>query len=166
MPVIFKAIEPKKFKIDAFEEELRQAAKVVEQGILKDYKAGVRDWDTKVDFNAETAINPNGGISIAIDTDNEIYTYVHEGTGPHDIRPRNVRQLRFQNTYTAKTIPGVIQSRRGGPSGDFVFSGRVRHPGFPGRFFSKPIKAKWGPFFQRQIDRAFKSAVRKSGHEI
>lgn len=166
MRVIFKAIEPKKFKVEPFAEELAKAAAVAEKGILADYQKGTATWEHKVKFTSKTTINPNGGISIEVDTDDEIYTYVHEGTGPHFIRPRTAKRLRFQNTYTAKTVPGIIQSRRGGASGDVVFSQGVRNPGFPGRFFSRPIKAKWSPFLTRQMERALSIAVKKSGHAI
>lgn len=166
MPTVFKPILPAKFKVNGFVEELAIASRDVEKGMLKDYQAGVKTWNHKPDFTSKTVINMNGGISIEVSTEDEVYTYVHEGTGPHDIRPRRARRLRFQNTYTAKTIPGLIQSRSGGASGDVVYSRGVRHPGFPGRFFSKPIKAKWGPFFSRQIQRAFDKAVKKSGQSI
>ena len=166
MPIIFKAIKPSQFKIGDFVSELKEASRDVEKGMLKDYQAGVSSWNDKPTFTSKTTINPNGGISIEVTTEDEIYTYVHEGTRAHDIRPRQAKKLRFQNTYTAKTIPGVIQARGGGPSGDVVYSSGVRHPGFPGRFFSKPIKAKWGPFLIRQINRAIAKAAKKTGHSI
>lgn len=165
MPVIFKAIKPKPFKLQVFEQELRSAVKPVEAGILKDYKAGVKDWDTKVDFTSKTTTN-SAGISVEVSTDNEIYQFVHEGTDPHLITAKKAKRLAFQGTYTAKTMPGVIQSRSGGPSGDVLFARTVQHPGFKGRFFSKPIKKKWGPFMERQISRALDTATKRSGHGI
>ena len=166
MPVIFKAIQPKAFKPQVFEEELTRAMRSVEAGIKKDYEAGVKDWDTKVEFNSQTTVNPGGGVSVSVDTDNEIYGFVHEGTGPHIIKPKKAKRLRFQGTYTAKTVPGVIQSRSGGPSGEVRFAGIVQHPGIKGRFFSKPIKKKWGPFMSRQVERALAKATKASGHGI
>jgi hypothetical protein len=165
MPFTFKAIVPHKFREETFATELNRAARLVEDGIVKDYNLGTKDWNTEVKFTHETTIDSRG-VNIIVETDNEIYGYVHSGTRPHDIMPRNATRLRFQNTYSAKTMPGIIQSRRGGPSGDVVFSGGVRHPGFQGRFFTRLIKAKWTPAFQRQMDRAFQDAVKKSGHSI
>lgn len=165
MPVIFEPITPKAFNSKAFVIELEKAAKQAEKGMLKDYQSGVSTWSHKVRFNSETTINPNGGLSIIVDTDDEIYTYVHEGTRAHDIKPRRAKRLRFLNTYTAKTIPGVIQSRSGGSSGSVVYSRGVRHPGFPGRYFSKPIRRKWQPLLQRQLQRALDKGAKESGHE-
>lgn len=166
MPVILKPILPKKFNDKALFAELVKGMEPVEAGILKDYQAGVKDWDTKVEFTSKTTVNPHGAISVEVDTDNEIYGFVHEGTKPHSITAKGNKRLRFQGTYTAKTVPGVIQSRSGGSSGDFVSRKQVQHPGFKGRFFSKPIKKKWGPFMKRQMDRAMVKAAKASGHTL
>lgn len=166
MPIIFKGIKPKAFKSAVFTQELVKAMESVEAGILKDYQEGVKTWDTKVKFTSKTTVNPGGGVSVEVDTDNEIYTYVHEGTGPHVIAAKKAKRLRFRGTYTAKTMPGVIQSRSGGPSGEFRSARSVQHPGFKGRFFSKPIKKKWGPYMTRQIQRALDKAAKLSGHAI
>ena len=166
MPIIFKAINPKAFKSQVFTDEIEKAMRSVEAGIKKDYEAGVKDWDTKVEFTSKTTINPGGGVSVTVDTDSEVYTYVHEGTGPHVITPKKAKRLRFQGTYTAKTTPGVIQSRSGGPSGEVRFARMVNHPGSKGRFFSRPIKKKWGPYMARQIQRALDKAAQRSGHAI
>ena len=166
MPVMFKPITPKALKVQAIYDSIEKQAKVVEAGILKDYKETTRTWDHKVDFRAELTINLNGGVSIVVDTDDEIYTFVHEGTKPHVIKPRQAKRLRFQGTYTAKTVPGVIQSREGGASGEFQYSAGVNHPGTKARLFSKPIFRKWKPFFERQMQRALDEGARKSGHSI
>lgn len=166
MPVMFKPITPKALKVQAIYDSIEKSAKVVEAGILKDYKEGTRTWEHKVNFNAELTINPNGGVSIIVDTDDEIYTFVHEGTKSHVIKPKQAKRLRFQGTYTAKTVPGVIQSREGGASGEFQYSTGVNHPGTKARLFSKPIFRKWKPFFERQMQRALDEGAKRSGHSI
>lgn len=166
MPVMFKAITPKALKVNEIYKAIEDSAKVVEKGILKDYEATTRTWDHKVNFRAEMTINPNGGVSITVDTDDEIYTFVHEGTKPHVIKPKAGKRLRFQGTYTAKTVPGVIQSKQGGASGEFVYSAGVNHPGTKARNFTKPIFAKWKPFFERSMQRALDKGAKASGHSI
>lgn len=166
MPIILHPITPKAFKSQVFIKELTKAMESVEAGIKKDYEAGVKDWSEKPKFTSKTTVNPNGAVSVEVDTDDEIYTYVHEGTGPHPILPKKAKKLRFKGTYTAKTVPGVIQSRQGGASGDDVFSAGVMHPGSKGRFFSKPIKKKWEPFMKRQTQRALDKAAKESGHGV
>lgn len=166
MPVMFKAIQPAKFKVDEIYKAIEQNAKVVEKGILKDYQATTRTWDHKVDFESVLTINRNGGVSIIVDTDNEIYTFVHDGTKAHPILPRRAKRLRFQGTYSAKTTPGVIQSKSGGSSGDFRYSAGVQHPGTKARNFTKVIFRKWKPFFERSMARALSEGAKASGHGI
>lgn len=167
MPVAFKAISPKALKVDEIYKAIELNAAVAKKGILKDYQKTTQTWDHKVDFEAELIINPNGGVSITVDTDDEQYFWVHEGTKPHEIRPKKPGgKLRFQGTYTAKTVPGVIQSRSGGPSGEFQYRDVVQHPGTKARLFSKPIFKKWKPFFERQMQRALDEGAKKSGHAI
>lgn len=167
MPVAFVPIKPKAFKSDAFVKEVTREATKAKDGMHNDYKKGVSSWTTKVDFNAELIVNPSGGVSITVDVDNEIYTFVHDGTKAHTIKPKKPGgKLRFQGTYTAKTTPGIIQSKSGGPSGEFVYRNIVQHPGTKGRNFTKLIMKKWKPFFQRSMKRALENAAKKSGHSI
>lgn len=166
MPVMFKAITPKALKVNEIYKAIERNAEVAKRGILKDYQAGVSTWNHKVDFDAELIINPNGGVSIIVDTDDEIYTFVHEGTQAHDILPKRAKRLRFQGIYTAKTVPGVIQAKGGGPSGEFQYRLGVHHPGTKGRNFSKAIFQKWRPFFERQMQRALDEGAKASGHSI
>lgn len=166
MPVMFKAIQPKALKVQSIYNSIEKSAKGVEAGILKDYRETTRTWEHKVDFDATLTINPNGGVSIIVDTDDEIYTFVHDGTDPHPIRAKKAKRLRFQGTYTAKTVPGVIQSKSGGSSGDFEYRQAVQHPGSKARNFTKPIFNKWRPFFERQMQRALDEGARKTGHSI
>lgn len=166
MPVAFKAITPKALKVKEIYDAIERNAVVAQKGILKDYEETTRTWDHKVDFRAELTINLNGGVAIVVDTDDEIYTFVHEGTKPHLIKPRRAKKLRFQGTYTAKTVPGVIHSREGGASGEFEYRDGVMHPGTKARLFSKPIFRKWKPFFERQMQRALDEGAKRSGHSI
>jgi len=166
MPVMFRPIVPKALKVDEIYKAIEQNAAVAQKGILKDYEATTSTWNHKVNFRAELTINPNGAVSITVDTDDEIYTFVHEGTKPHVIRPKAGKRLRFQGTYTAKTAPGVIQSRQGGASGEFIYSAGVNHPGTKARNFTKAIFNKWKPFFERQMERALSEGAKRSGHAI
>lgn len=166
MPVIFKAITPKALKVQAIYDSIESNAKAVEAGILKDYQAGTRTWEHKVTFDAQLTINPNGGVSIIVDTEDEIYTFVHEGTKPHPIKAKRAKTLRFQGTYTAKTTPGVIQSKSGGAGGEFEYRREVQHPGAKARNFTSPVFKKWKPFFERQMQRALDEGAKKSGHNI
>lgn len=61
----------------------------------------------------------------------QIFRWVVYGTPPHIITPRGDYPLRFPSTFTAKTQPGVIDSRPGGKhwDGDWTQTYYVEHPG-------------------------------------
>ena len=107
--------------------------------IRDDFKATVRTWRTNVRFSKVGPRRLGGVLAVDVFTENEIYFYVEAGTKAHIIRPRTARALRFQTGYKAKTRPGVIGSRGGGPRGPFVTARSVRHPGTQPRNFSKVI---------------------------
>jgi len=166
MPYSFVAIKPDKFNSSAIFQELDDRAHDVADLMLKDYLAGVANWNHKVTFKKDVTVNPFGGVGIQIDTEDEVYTFVHEGTRAHRIEPRRARRLAYPSGYRAKTKPGQIKSTPGGSFGETRFSSGVNHPGFPGRFFSRPIQAKWDPFFRREMQRALDEGAERSGHSI
>lgn len=91
-----------------------------------------------------------------ITTDDQVYGYVNNGTGPHLIAPRNARMLRFATGYRAKTQPGTIGSGSGGANGPVVYlKGVVRHPGTKARKFDKQIAKLFGPRLAEAIRNEF-----------
>lgn len=163
---MFKAITPKALKVAEIYKAIESRAEGVKKGVLKDFQSGVKDWNHKVEFEAEVIVNPNGGVSIIVDTGDKIYFFTHEDMPPHEIRAKPGHKLRFQGTYTRKTIPGVIQSRSGGPSGEFIYRDFVMHPGSKGTHAATIILKKWKPFFEREMQRALDEGAKRSGHSI
>lgn len=166
MPVSFKPIKAELLNIDSVFNEIEAGANDVADLMLKDYYLGVADWEHDVQFEKQVVVNPNGGVSIIIDTDDEIYFFVHEGTGPHPIKARKAERLAFPSGYKAKTKPGQIKSMSGGPFGETVFRDSVWHPGTDGRYFSRPIKEKWDPYFGREMARRIEVGLKKEGHTL
>lgn len=168
MPVIFKAINPKRFNDKAFAAALEREAKPYADGVRRDYEKTFQNWQAKHKprLKVEIKVNLNGGVSIDIDVEGEIYTFVHEGTRPHRIKPRRAKRLAFQSGYKAKTLPGRIASAAGGPFGETVFSQGVQHPGFEGRKFSQLIVQKWREPFYKSMQRALNKGAKESGHAI
>ena len=107
-----------------------------------------------------------------VDTSDEIYGYVNDGTPPHPIPkvPKISGSLAFQwggkGSYKAKTAPRVIGSTGGGPTGPMVFPKQVQHPGTKARNFDDEIQKKWTPKFKRHMEKAMRDAARASGHAI
>ena len=93
------------------------------------------------------------------------WNWLDQGTKRgYPIVPRRARFLRFRGgPYTAKTMVNWFGSRRGGPSGDFVFRKRVWHPGIAPRRWSTGLQEKRQRPFGRRIDKAVKRGLRAAG---
>ena len=129
------------------------------KAIKVDYNVTTRTWKHKVGFRIEKR-----PFERDIYTTDKIYGIVSAGSPPHKIRPKNKPSLAFQwggpGSYRAKSVPRVIVSRQGGPSGPMVYGVKeVNHPGHEGREFEETIGKKWDKESPRQMARAFASEV-------
>ena len=168
MPIMVKVIKPQRLKVGAFRLEMlnamRKAGKTIEK---EDYGAIYRTWKHKPKMEVLISLTGPGPV-LLIGTDDEIYRYLDKGTkGPYRIPKSGETLLRFKEGYKAKTVPGVLQSRPGGPFGDAVFvKGHVMHPGIKARNFEKQIAKKRTKWFKRQMQDAMIKANKKAGHAI
>ncbi|HPC92820.1 MAG TPA: hypothetical protein P5282_05660 [Anaerolineaceae bacterium] len=125
-------------KLEAFsdgsfpsERELRRA---LDKGIRKaaerarqNFQRGTRTWQDQPDFRIEQL----GDADYVVGTDHQAYKFVSGGTRPHRI----TGNLAFQENYAAKTTPGSMDARSGGPYGPSVYASTVEHPGVEARNF-------------------------------
>ena len=173
--IVAKAIKPARFNSLAFAYAIAAAANEAGKEIQKDFEATTKTWKHKPQFVKEVDVKTSP-VQVLVGTDDEIYRYVDEGTKPHPIfagiytGKSNKKALAFQwggkGSYKAKTSPGVIGSRSGGPSGPFVAFPYVQHPGTKARNFDKMIQKKWTPRFKRLMEKAISTGAKKSGHSI
>lgn len=127
------------FDFGRFDREVVGALDHTSNIIRDDFNRTIRTWRRKPKFDKVGPRRLSGRLAVDVFTEDEIYFYVEAGTRAHIIRPRTARRLRFQPRYTAKTRPGVVGSRAGGPRGPFVTARSVVHPGTKARGFSKLI---------------------------
>ena len=175
MTIVVKEIKPARFKSEAFTHAITAAANKAAKDIEKDFKATTKTWKHKPKFikMVDTKTSP---VQVLVATDDEIYGYVSGGTKPHPIYAgiytgkSNKKALSFRwggkGSYRAKTRPGVIGSKGGGPSGPMVAFPYVQHPGTKARNFDKTIQKKWEPRFKRLIEQAMSIGSKNSGHSI
>lgn len=147
------------FSTDRVLKELKGALAHTGNIIRDDFKKTVRTWRRKVGFSKVGPRNVGGGV-LAVDvfTEDEIYFFVERGTKAHIIRPRNAARLSFRSGYSAKTRPGVVGSRAGGPKGPFVTARAVLHPGTQARNFAPTIAKRR----QRNLINLSRLAVNRS----
>jgi len=99
---------------------------------------------TKFTENVKYKIEKN---KVIIYTDNEILTYIEEGTEPHIIRPKNKKALAFQAGHNYKTKQGqqVV-------AGDNVVLKQVKHPGTDPKPFFSPVFFKSKPIIEKFLN--------------
>jgi len=170
---VLKPIKPGKFKDAEARRVFRNALRRCAREIHKDFEATVATWETKVTFKEHTSLRQDeDAVSVTVDTGNEIYGYVNDGTRPHEIwagyytGKSDKKALAFPSIYSPKTEPGVIGSKSGGGSGDTVFSPFVRHPGTEGRHFDVAIREKRQPWFKHEMEQALHEVAVASGHRL
>lgn len=151
-----KVLIPKQLAADP-----RRMARAIENALTGAARAAKADFETTT---ATWEHQPAFDIQVSapgervIGTDDRIYSYLDQGTRPHDIAPRKPGGLlRFSASgFRPKTRPGYIGSNKGatGSSGP-VFTRRVRHPGITARGFATAIQKKW----QRELPVTFQRAI-------
>ena len=173
MPIFAKPLTPRKFKDQEFRKEILFAVGKTAKDVKKDFEKTTKTWKKKPVFEIVIAIGPKSA-DFLVGTDDEIYSYVDQGTKPHPIfagiytGKSNKKSLYFQwagpGSYSAKTVPNVLGSRSGGSSGPMVNKAWVDHPGTEPRNFSKMIKRIWTPIYKKRIEQAISRANKKSNH--
>ena len=163
--IVTKAIKPARLKSEAMFKALERAADTFSKDILLEFELTTGTWEHKVKFEREVSVGP-ASIDILVGTDDEIYNYVDKGTREHVILPKGDYPLAFQSGYNAKSTPGLISSKSGGPYGDVVYARGVIHPGTEPRNFDETIKKDMQPKFTKAMNKAMKNAAKASGHEV
>jgi len=164
-----RKIKPAKLKDQAMIDAIQAIADDVLNRMVDDFNSTVETWEHKVEFKATLSMKPS--VYIGVNTLDEIFEYVNDGTKPHTIRPKGKGYpLRFQwggkGSYSPKTKPKVIGSKPGGPSGPEVRFAVVHHPGTKARKFDEVIQKKWTKPFKAAMQKALDDAARASGHGI
>ena len=166
MATVTKVIKPSRLKQPAMRAALLAGMDKVGKKILADFEKTTATWDHKVKFEVLADLSGPGPYVI-VDTDDEIYGYVNNGTRPHLIFPKKPGgRLAFPSGYHDKTTPGVIGSHAGGSFGPTVFRPYVEHPGTEARNFDAIIAKIWGPRFKREMEPIMANVARASGHSI
>jgi hypothetical protein len=171
MALLFKQLKPSTLRQDKMRLALLNGMRVVGRDVRKDYKRTTKTWEHQPEFEIVISL-AGGGPTALVATDDEIYRYVDEGTKKHLIwagiytGKSDKKTLRFPGTFSAKTIPGVLDSRPGRRGGETVHTPYVQHPGSKARRFTRTIEKIWKPKFKRYMERTMRDVRRASGHAI
>ena len=176
--IVTKAIKPKRLKVDAMRLALLNGMRKFGTQVKKEYEKTVSTWETKPKFDTLISLEGEGPTLIAGVSGGgkgaDHWRYVNEGTGGQGTglnkypipKVAGGKTLQFQSGYNAKTSPGLINSRGGGPYGDVIYAKQVMHPGIRAREFDKAISEEMEPRFKRAMEAVMKDAANDSGHEV
>jgi hypothetical protein len=109
---------------------------------------------SKAKFTRERAKREGSDIVGSVWTADKNYVRLNDGTPDHMVG-RNRQLMSFHPKYRKKTHPGVIKSRRGGPSGKRVVArGPWRVKGIEARYFAGTIALKHTNPFRKRVQEA------------
>lgn len=162
----FDSRPPSNINAKAMRFELLNGLRLVRTQMLFGFKETTKSWDHQPDFEGSNPSLAGGTPTITVETDDDIYTIVNEGSPRHFIAPNGDYPLFFNSEYAAKTAPGVIDSWEGGAGERDTFAPSVDHPGFPGRHFDEAIGATLQDFFFETMEEAMRKAARASGFAL
>ncbi len=167
--ILMKALKPARLRDKDMRLTLLNAMRAAGKEIKQDFERTTKTWEHKPVFEVLISLTGPGPV-VFVGTDDTIYGYINAGTKEHDIwagfytGKSNKKTLAFPGTFSAKTTPGVIDSRAGSRGGETVLRPYVHHPGTAARHFDETIQKQWQARFKRLMEEAMQQAARQSGH--
>lgn len=173
MPLLIKAIKPTRLNIPGMQAALEAEAKKAANDLELEFMLSTATWEHQVKFEKLTQVGPKS-IEILVDTDDQIYTWVNEGTGLEGPKHKSYRipkagyaNLAFPSMFRPKSQPGRQTSGGGSSGGPMVFASVIEaHPGIKPRRFDKVIMKRFSPKFRRRMEQAMTNAAKATGHEV
>jgi hypothetical protein len=173
MPVAFKAIKPQKLKVPEMYKAIEAEAKAAANDLELEFMLSTATWKHQPKFEKLVQVGPKS-VEILVDTDDEIYRYVNEGTGIEGPKHRTYRipksgyaNLAFPSVFRPKSQPNRQTSGAGYSGGPMAHASVIEHhPGIKPRRFDKVIMKRFNPKFKKRMEDAMKSASEVSGNSM
>jgi hypothetical protein len=120
-----------------------------------DFEATTNTWNHKPTFTSVIVDSE----TVAVGTDDNIWSMLDVGTKPHIIRPKNAKALRFPwggfGSYKAKTRPGFLGSKNSSmKNGKMQYRKFVKHPGTKARIWTDTAVIKYQKLLPIIVQRA------------
>jgi len=173
---VLTPILAKEFDVSAYSNKLERSMRSVGNSIREDLTKPTRTWEDKPNFKSTKSV-AGGQLAIVIylvgDTEaDKHYLWLSDGVEGKDItaKPKTgaktgeiakVPRLKMRKTFTAKTIPGTLSSRRGSPTGgggdprDYNYPHTVHWTGIKARNWVETVATTWESKFVSEMDAAF-----------
>jgi len=133
--------------------------------IKEDFEGTTETWDHDVKFYRRVWTT-HKTVGFVVNTADEIYRYVTEGTEAHWITAKNFPYLHFWvGGGYPKTKPGVLKPGKGAHAKEErVSKKRVWHPGTEARKFAEYIHEKRDKEITKGLQNAIRFGLAATGH--
>jgi hypothetical protein len=163
----FKAIKPKKLKVEAFRLEILNALRKEGNLHRKKLKPTVSGWrGKKPKFESLIGLSARDASVLTGPTGDDFavqkWVWTDKGTKPHKIRARNAPRLRFMINFIPSTKPGSFSSGAAASWPPWRSPFEVSHPGTDPRGWSEALAKSRKRPFQREMFAAMKRASSKA----
>ena len=185
--VKFEPILPPEFKEGVIRLHMLNTGRKIGRGIRQDFQRTVSTFEHKPEFVLNVGF-PGTQLKVEVFTTDFNYIRISEGSegGTTVLSPLKTAWI-LPATYTAKTIPGVINARSGGASEHVRFIKRGikklgGYPSFPSekppkfvrnalgfkgikpRKFDETVLKIWEPKFEEMLQEGLDHAAEMTGH--
>lgn len=152
------ATQPNLLSPQEFLKAVETGLDLAAEEVRGEFEKTVETWQHRPSFTV-TASQP---LQRTIQTEDQIYSWVNQGTEGRFIEPATKLALRFTRPFAPKTQANVIGSYGGSRGDRVIYATRVWNPGIFPRSFDETIARAWtndntlGRMIQSQIDLAVK----------
>jgi hypothetical protein len=122
---------------EKLEEKLKKAIIKEQQKNAREFRRETARWNKPL----EITVNEDDD-NVTIETDDERFKWVDEGTAPHQIRPRNARILRFLPGNRVRSEIARRQNNAARKDASVVFAKQISHPGIKPRSITQKVLAR------------------------
>lgn len=167
-PQFSMQVSAPKLDKDGVRVELLRGLRESGKSVVKVFETTIASWEgDKPKFEPQISLTEADGAGLDIGLTGpalgiQKWFWLDEGTPPHTISAKPGGRLAFQSGYKAKTVPGLIGSGPGGPSGGTVFAQSVEHPGTEAREWSKAIAKAVKPIFKDDMRAALAAGLKRA----
>ena len=166
--VTLTPILPDKFKEGAVRLYILNEVRKIRTQVKKDVERTFATWDKKPKVHTKSPSLAGGVIDISVYVKDEIYTLISEGQ-PSQVKvlSPDKKAFKFPGTFSAKTVPGVIDAKSGS-SGPPIFSRKkiITTGPIKARKFDETITRLWETKLPEMLQEGFERAADISGHAM
>lgn len=163
-----RKLTPPILRVKAMYEPLVRVVRGMGPEMVKDLQKITKTWETQPVFDVRThaTISANR-LDVTVETDDQRFIWVSEGTKSHMVPKRGMRTMAFRK-YKAKTRVLWVGSVPGGRYGPWIVRrGRWRVSGIKARHYDVALAERYQKIMEQRVyDAMTNEVIALSGHGL